>query len=445
MDIISAAPRIVRALSLITVVSMAGGATAKHPDPTLPGQPQGGPPQRIDWRAEEAADGLLTDHVQLTSRDRFVKAGEAYFNTGASWVIFQAVPVPPEGQPEDLFYSMYVAKVVRDGAGKITGLGEPILLSNPGSANTCGWFHPKLPGVVLFGSTIAAPATEQKSGFKVRPDGKGGEERKYEWLFPQETEIVTMTVPAVWSDSTGKPVRVEGPFRPEAGPSPAAPLFESADYDAEASWSPDGRYVLYTAVRPERTGDRPDGDIWMFDSTTGKRTAIVTADGYDGGPFFSPDGKWICYRSDRKLNDRLQLFVAKLKFEGDACVGIEAEYALTDNEHVNWAPFFHPSGGFIVYGTSEVGHWNYEVFAVEFDPAKLRAGAKPGDLAHRRITHANGADIMPVFSPDGRWLLWTAQRGPMAPGETKPSSQVWTARWLGGAGMPAPKGDQAKP
>ncbi len=32
---------------------------------------------------------------------------------------------------------------------------------------------------------------------------------------------------------------------------------------------------------------------------------ITRAEGYDGGPFFSPDGKQIIYRSDRKRNDLL--------------------------------------------------------------------------------------------------------------------------------------------
>ena len=35
----------------------------------------------------------------------------------------------------------------------------------------------------------------------------------------------------------------------------------------------------------------------------------MAADGYDGGPFFSPDEKMICYRSDRQLNDLLQIYV----------------------------------------------------------------------------------------------------------------------------------------
>src|SRR5204863_4783088 len=131
------------------------------------------------------------------------------------------------------------------------------------------------------------------------------------------------------------------------------------------------------------------------------------ADGYDGGPFFSPDNKRICYRSDRRGDDLLQLFVADLDFDKDGVpVGSKREQALTDNPHVNWAPFWHPSGQFIVYGTSELGHTNYEVFAVEV-PGSDDVPVYPDRLRRRRITHADGADILPVFSDDGRYMMWT--------------------------------------
>jgi len=91
-----------------------------------------------------------------------------------------------------------------------------------------------------------------------------------------------------------------------------------------------------------------------------------------------------------------------------------------------------------VYGSSEMGHQNYEIFAVEVNRAVLTAAAgasKEGPVhvaaARARITQADGADVLPVFSPDGQWLMWTSQRGAKAPGEAKASSQVWIAEWTG--------------
>jgi hypothetical protein len=36
--------------------------------------------------------------------------------------------------------------------------------------------------------------------------------------------------------------------------------------------------------------------------------------------------------------------------------------------------------------------------------------------------------VLPVFNHDGSLMMWTAQRGPLAPGENRPSSQLWVAR-----------------
>jgi TolB protein len=293
-------------------------------------------------------------------------------------------------------------------------------VSPPGSANTCGWFHPTDPTKLLFGSTLVRPSDDQKSGFQVGS-------RKYVWMFPQEMEVVEGNL-----------------LNPGAAP---VPVFARPNYDAECSYDPTGRLVLYAHVEDQWQMGRPDANIYVYDIKTGAHHALVTAAGYDGGPFFSPDGRWICYRSDRKGDDLLQLFVAEVRFERgedgvEVPVGVKREYQITENEHVNWAPYWHPSGRFLVYGSSEVGHHNYEVFAVRVDADSLRGMAGEGtvrvEAPRVRVTHAEGADVLPVFTADGRWMLWTSQRGPRAEGESRPSSQVWAARWNGDpfGGMP---------
>ena len=100
-----------------------------------------------NWR--EAEQGIFTDHIQLTFGDRFVKAGESYFSPDDKRIIFQAVEVPPKGEKPDEIYAMFVADVKREG-GRITGIDNIKRLSPKGSANTCGWFHPSEPNVVIF-------------------------------------------------------------------------------------------------------------------------------------------------------------------------------------------------------------------------------------------------------------------------------------------------------
>lgn len=417
-------------------------ATPQPSTAARPGQPPATsaaepPHEPLDWRSLEAP--VLTHQVQLTQQSQFVKAGEAYFSPDQRWIIFQGVPVPAAGAEPDAFYSMYIAKLSRDESGRITGLENPICISPPGSANTCGWFNPVEPGRVIFGSTLTKPSEHQKSGFQVGT-------RKYVWMFPEEMEVCTRTVLEMLpetqrssmglsrdaAESTGKAAGVKPVALPPDLERPV-PLFSRPDYDAECSYSADGRFVLYAHVREgQKTEGRADADIWVYDTKTRQQHAIVTADGYDGGPFFSPDGKRICYRSDRKLNDLLQLFVADLKLDTDGVpIGITAEHQITDNSNVNWAPFWHPSGKFLVYGTSEISHANYEVFAIQIDDARLAADSPTNraadTLKHKRITSADGADVLPVFSPDGKLMMWTAQRGPMVEGESKPSSQIWVA------------------
>jgi len=377
--------------------------------------------------ADEAA--MLRDHVQLTFAGQYIRAGEAYFSPDGTSIIFQAIPVPEAGKEADPFYAMYVATLVRDEAGAITGLAGITRVSPEGSANTCGWFHPTRRNEILFGTTFTRPDEEQKSGFQVGS-------RKYVWMFPAEMEIAQASI-TPWTLST--------PAGTSAAVVSGAPkaIFNRPNYDAEGSWDPTGRFLLYAHVEDAPAMGRPDANLYIFDSVRGTHTPIVSTPGYDGGPFFSPDGRAICYRSDRKGDDHLQIFVATLKFETlddgvEAPVGIEHEFQLTQNEHVNWCPFWHPSGKFLVYATSEVGHHNYEVFGLQVDLDALKAGVPANTLRSWRVTFTPGADVLPAFSPDGQWMMWTAQRSPAEADNPRPSSQLWVARWVrGGEGFDA--------
>ena len=331
---------------------------------------------------------------QLTFPDRFLKAGEAYFSPDATRIIFQAIEQPAAGADPDEFYAMFVCDVVRDAAGDITGVSNIRRVSPKGSANTCGWFHPTKRDTILFASTIGAPTAENAPGYQ-----RGTS--RYRWAFPPETRIVEIDIAAARRDGT---LGTALPLKTLEGDGKA--------YVAEGSYSSDGRFVLFCSL------ESGDGDLYIRDLKTGARTCVVAAPGYDGGPFFSPDGKRICYRSDRNKDNLLQVFVADLVFGSDGTItGIQNEIQLTSNEHVNWCPYFRPDGKTLVYATSEIGHRNYEVFEImlprSMDDAPVR----------RRVTEAEGADVLPVFSPDGRWMLWTGQR------HEGRSSQLYVGRY----------------
>jgi len=343
----------------------------------------------VDWKRDERG---LTGATQLTFPDRFAKSGEAYFDPSATHIVFQATEKGPDGQPESPHYAMYVADLARADAGN-RALDRSFALVNirrispAGSANTCGWFDPRDPNQLYFASTVTAPADGPTPGYQ--RDG-----RTYRWSFPPEMRIVKVDLrKADGSVASLQPVVGDG-----------------KGYTAEGAIGSDGRTLLFTRLVDG------EGDLFVMDLPTGQVTQIVKADGYDGGAFFSPDGARIVWRADRNRDNLLQLRAASVVRDSQGRVsGVKDERALTQDEHVNWAPYWTPDGRAVVYATSREGHRNYELFVV---PVTADA-ALPIPL---RVTTAEGADLLPAISPNGELLMWTCQRG------DDRSSQLWIAR-----------------
>ena len=346
-----------------------------------------------DWRKFE---GLLSHQMQLTLSERFVKAGEAYFNSDATQIVFQAIEHDAQGNPESEYYSMYVAHLRDEGKGQSFGpdlrryrLKHIRRISPIGSANTCGWFHPTDPNKLIFASTITAPAKQETPGYQ-----RGT--RNYRWSFPPEMRVVEVDLSA-------------GEINAE---SLKTLVGDGKAYTAECSTSPDGRTLLYTTL------ESGDGDLYAMDLPTKKITQLTAFAGYDGGGFFSPDGKKIVWRADRNADNLLQIFVADVVFDSTgAVVGIGEPIAVTNDGAVNWAPYFSPNGKVIIYASSRVGHDNYELLAVPVPADRAAPLGQP-----RRVTHAGGADLLPAISHDGKLLMWTSQRG------AGRSSQLWLAQ-----------------
>lgn len=361
----------------------------------------------------ETERGILENHVQLTSDAQFRKAGECYFSPDGRRIIFQAIERREDPAQEEKFYQMFVADLVYE-RGRISHIDRLKRLTPPGSASTCGWFHPTEPDVVIFGCTVVVPKDPGKSGYQ-----RGS--RRYIWQFPQEMDVVRCNL----NEADGTAATLE---RLVADPD---------SYLAECVIRADGRYLVY-CERPVTEG-RNEGDLLIMDLADGRKIPVTGKAGYDGGPFFSPDGKRLCYRSDRRGDDLLQVFVAELAFDSAGNIlGVEREFQLTDNVHVNWAPYWHPGGKHLIYTTSEVGHENYEVFLIDADPGAEGSPAKYG-TRKRRVTFADKFDGIPVFNADGTTMMWTSQRS------ASRTSQIWAADFVLSLGHQKGSADSAEP
>lgn len=273
----------------------------------------------------------------------FAKAGEGYFRPDGNAIIFQAA------KPGEDDYQIYTLGLEADAKPKLVSTGK--------GKCTCSYYHPDGQSI-LFGSThlaAADPAAAKKGPAYSRTE-------RYRWDFDPAMDI----------------------FRAEPDGSHLVRLTDTPGYDAEGSYSPDAKSIIFTSFRDG------DAEIYVMDAD-GKHPRRVTKNkGYDGGPFFSPDGKKIIYRSDRKQNDLLQLYINTP--EGNS------ERALTSNDAVNWGPYFYPDSRHIVYSTSLHGHQNYEIYLMDTETGR-----------QQRVTHHDGFDGLPAFSNDGKRMMWTSK------------------------------------
>ena len=83
-------------------------------------------------------------------------------------------------------------------------------------------------------------------------------------------------------------------WKPADGSGPAERLATSANLQIAASWSPDGRELVFVEQSPKTTND-----IWVLPRTgDGRPHPIVQTQFAVGYPDFSPDGRWLAYASD---------------------------------------------------------------------------------------------------------------------------------------------------
>jgi Tol biopolymer transport system component len=157
--------------------------------------------------------------------------------------------------------------------------------------------------------------------------------------------------------------------------------------------SPDGEKVVYLSQR--------DGfffDLWLADARTGAVERKLVSAARDAnfeslrymssGASFSPDGRWVAFAAQTGGRDALYLYdlerkrvAKKLRFELSGISG----------------PSWSPDGRSIVFSGLSGGL--SDLYITDID----------GNL--RRLTDDRFADLMPAWSPDGRWIAFTTDRG----------------------------------
>jgi len=301
------------------------------------------------------------------------RSGEGYFSPDGKQIIFQSTRPPQKpGEAENPFYQIFTMDLRAGTLHRVS----------PGTGKTtCAFFRPDGKRV-LFASTHLDPDSPRKQREEIQAQ-QNAHGRRYQWDFDDAYDI----------------------FDCKPDGSDLRRLTDAKGYDAEASYSPDGKLICFCS---SRDGDR---EIYLMDAD-GRNPRRVTRDpGYDGGPFFSPDGRWIIYR--HFTPDEKQAEIMMIRPDGTA------RRQVTRLGAMSWAPYFHPTGQWIVFcSNTDGGHANFELYAIKPDGSLLT-----------RLTYSDGFDGLPVFSPDGTKLMWTSTR---AGGRSQLFIADWGAPWTFG-------------
>jgi Tol biopolymer transport system component len=235
----------------------------------------------------------------------------------------------------------------------------------------------------------------------------------------------------------------------------AEAIFVSPFTEAAPAWSPDGRKI---AFRSNQEGAVGAGgfplEIYLMNAD-GSQIERLTFDNFDdSNPTWSPDGRYIAYRSARDskreqgvIVDNDEIYVIDLQNRD------QAPRNLTNHPDDDFTPKWSHTGEFIVFSSQRDGN-AFQIFRmapdgsnviqltdngynsytpsisatgdeVAFSSALSRDGGSGIFLVNSRggtartLFRDGRRNLHPSFSPDGQWLLFTSQPATAASKEAR--------------------------
>jgi Tol biopolymer transport system component len=198
-------------------------------------------------------------------------------------------------------------------------------------------------------------------------------------------------------------------------------LTSTPGYDAESTFSTDGRKIVFTSMRDG------DLDIYTMDSEGHHVRRLTTELGYDGGPFFSRDGKQIVYRAYHPQTPKeIERYRQKLRENLIEPTIFEiwvmnadgtSKRQVTHLKAASFAPYFFPDGKRIIFASNvnDPKGRDFDLYLINVDGTGLE-----------RITYNETFDGFPMFSPDGKRLVFASNRNAKVKGNTN----VFIADWI---------------
>jgi Tol biopolymer transport system component len=186
-------------------------------------------------------------------------------------------------------------------------------------------------------------------------------------------------------------------------------LTNNSEPDYLPSWSPDGKTILFTSWRNEPGDAKRAPHIYAMNADgSNQRRLVKESLNTSDGATWSADGKQIVY--SRKGEKGADVYVADSDGTNERRITNDQEKGV-----YNGSATFSPDGKSIAFYS---------------DNEKSAALAVIGiDGQNRRTVVAEGYNWYPRWSPDGRWLTYTA----IAPGDDKKNTDLFAVPVAGDA------------
>jgi dipeptidyl aminopeptidase/acylaminoacyl peptidase len=199
--------------------------------------------------------------------------------------------------------------------------------------------------------------------------------------------------------------------------------------DSQPRWSPDGRHLAFISNRD----DEKQPQIYLIPSDGGEARRLTDLKGQFGSIEWSPDGKQLLVsfrrkdqeaveREEDEQKEKLGIVARRItrvfyKEDGsgylpqerwhiwtvDAATGEGVQ--VTDGDYDENNPRWSPDGHSIIFSSNRSEDPDFNLDAAEL--YVIPAGG--GDMRRVETDH-DGQKLMPVYSPDGRWIAYLGRR-----------------------------------